>query len=208
MNEQYHLYGTAFKRFVQEYRGALRNSSGLLGLLGGNRRKALDGLRKRYLQLTESNDLTLLDAGRVHPRDFAEFATWAETLAKGQGAANAEIEPLKILITHHPLVAEPDAQYAVKGSERKGTFFEQLARSAGKAGFHLALHGHIHKPQVLADLSLLQDCHSCRMRMLAIRCGRLARAASATMEHSTRSRPRIAASATNAIGGSRSAPST
>ena len=157
MNEQYHLYGTAFKRFVQEYRGALRNSSGLLGLLGGNRKKALDGLRKRYLQLTESNDLTLLDAGRVHPRDFAEFATWAETLAKGQSAANAEIEPLKILITHHPLVAEPDAQYAVKGSERKGTLFEQLARSAGKAGFHLALHGHIHKPQVLSDLSLLQD---------------------------------------------------
>jgi len=157
MNEQYHLYGTAFKRFVQEYRGALRNSSGLLGLLGGNRRKALDGLRKRYLQLTESNDLTLLDAGRVHPEDFAEFATWAETLAKGQGAADAEIEPLKILITHHPLMAEPDAQYAVKGSERKGTLFEQLARSAGKAGFHLALHGHIHKPQVLSDLSLLQD---------------------------------------------------
>jgi DNA repair exonuclease SbcCD nuclease subunit len=157
MNEQYHLYGTAFKRFVQEYRGALRNSSGLLGLLGGNRRKALDGLRKRYLQLTESNDLTLLDAGRVHPRDFAEFATWAETLAKGQSTADAEIEPLKILITHHPLVAEPDAQYAVKGSERKGTLFEQLASTAGKAGFHLALHGHIHKPQVLSDLSLLQD---------------------------------------------------
>jgi hypothetical protein len=160
MNEQFHLYGSEFQSFVQQYRQAQRSTSGLVRLFRGDPRRGLAALRERYLQLTESNDLTLLDAGRIHQDDLTAFTRWAESFRNNQDAAGAEMEPLKILITHHPLAVEPEAQTAARDTKRTGMLFEKLASAAGNAGFHLALHGHIHKPQVLADLSLLQEANA------------------------------------------------
>jgi predicted phosphodiesterase len=163
LKEEFGAYGTAYGTFVEDLSKVQRPPSasprtGPFGLFGRARPKdnpqdrlqQLDDLRQRYLQLTEANDLTLLDAGRVAPDDLKAFEGWIQSQGSGQS------EPLKILITHHPLVVRPELKLASQGTQRKDTLFEQLATAARNAGFDLALHGHIHKPQVLSDLSLLQ----------------------------------------------------
>jgi 3',5'-cyclic AMP phosphodiesterase CpdA len=155
MKNQFHEYGDTYEAFVKLYRRAQRSSSGLFSR--HDNRAELASLRERYLELTESNELTLLDAGRVQPDDLLAFTRWIAAQGSGQNTQGTTSEPLKILITHHPLAVQQDLKRRARSSKRDDTTFEQLARAAGRAGFHLALHGHIHKPQVLADLSLLQD---------------------------------------------------
>ncbi len=156
MNEQFHHYGTTYHEFVKQYQRVRGRASSLFRSFGRDRKAELAALRKRYLRLAETNDLTLLDAGRVNANDLAAFEGWVASLGKGQNAEEAPSESLKILITHHPLAVQPELEQPLEEPKRTMRF-EQLASAAGRAGFHLALHGHIHKPQVLSDLSLLQD---------------------------------------------------
>jgi hypothetical protein len=51
---------------------------------------------------------------------------------------------------------QPEIRGSSKDQQQKIMPFQELANSARKARFHLALHGHIHKPQVLSDLSILE----------------------------------------------------
>jgi 3',5'-cyclic AMP phosphodiesterase CpdA len=149
MTGEFHAYGRVYQDFLKDYRQTRRGMPGWFGRGKGDRQPERDKLRERYLNMTEANELTLLDTGRVDRRDLSAFDSWIASQAVGQS------ESLKILVTHHPLVVQPELRPAPKGSRRKETAIEQLATSARKAGFHLALHGHIHKPQVLSDLSLL-----------------------------------------------------
>ncbi len=155
MKAQFHEYGNTYEQFVRQYRRAGRGISGIFGR-HDNKAELVD-LRERYLDLAEANDLTLVDAGRVQEGDLKAFKDWINAEGYSQRPQGAVSEPLKILVTHHPLAVQQDQIEASKRAKRNGTPFEQLAKDAGKAGFHLALHGHIHKPQVLSDLSLLQD---------------------------------------------------
>jgi predicted phosphodiesterase/GAF domain-containing protein len=157
MKNQFHDYGDTYFKFVKQYKGARQSTGGLFGSRGRDRKAELADFRKRYLELTEANDLTLLDAGKIDSADLAAFESWIASWGQGQGAERAANEALKILVTHHPLPMQQDLDHLGGGTRRKETPFERLASAAGKAGFHLALHGHIHKPQVLSDLSLLQE---------------------------------------------------
>ena len=67
-------------------------------------------------------------------------------------------EPLKLLVTHHPLAIQPDQENKDESGASRDALqsFEDVATAARTAGFHLALHGHIHKPQVLSDLSIME----------------------------------------------------
>jgi hypothetical protein len=119
-------------------------------------------LREDFLKLTESSDLTLLDVGRVLQRDFEVFRDWVAAQRTSLQPPSGGHEPLKILITHHPLVVQPatassSGQRLPTGARRRDPGFQQLAEEAARAGFHLALHGHIHEARVLSDLSILKE---------------------------------------------------
>lgn len=154
MREQYHQYGNSFHEFVNQYKQVHNRPS--FTLFGRPDRSAeIAALHDKYLRLTETSDLTLLDAGRVNEEDLKAFDEWRKSLT------STPLEPLKILITHHPLAVEPKLEAppgtAHQRARHHALGFGALADGAGAAGFHLALHGHIHKPQVLSDLSLLQE---------------------------------------------------
>lgn len=162
MKEQFRQYGATYHEFVKQYQQARSRILSPFRFLGVDRKAELAALRERYLNLTETNDLTLLDTGRVHPGDLAAFENWIASQGKGTNAEGVPSEPLKILITHHPLAVQPELERSRADPQRedyklKDMRFEKLASAAGRAGFHLAIHGHIHKAQVLSDLSLLQD---------------------------------------------------
>jgi hypothetical protein len=162
MKEQFRHYGATYHEFVKQYQQARSRILSPFRFLGHDRKTELAALRERYLKLTEDNDLTLLDAGRVHPDDLAAFEHWIASQGKSASGEDVPGEPLKILITHHPLAVQPELEHRRVASQRedyklKDVRFEKLASAAGRAGFHLAIHGHIHKAQVLSDLSLLQD---------------------------------------------------
>lgn len=144
-----------FLRQYHEYRTGPANS----GLF--RRRPATDrqSLRESYLSFTEDNPVTALDAGVVDPRDLEEFNAWTGRL-RDSVQADAGWDPLKILVTHHPLQAYSQDSSSNTSSDRGGPDikrnFGEMVTAARNAGFHLALHGHMHKPQVVSDLSVLE----------------------------------------------------
>lgn len=167
-----------FARYVSRYKAFMRwpdklakRNRGLWKLLDSVRKRffakarsaELKALRKRFLGLTEGAPPIAFNSGRVTPDDISRFQRWANTVASSQPVPQppqdtpTPREPLKILITHHPLAIQPeqcsedDARHAALRRS-----FQHVAKTAREAGFHLALHGHIHKPQVLSDLSILE----------------------------------------------------
>ena len=162
MKEQFHQYGSTYHDFVKQFQQVRSRNTGPLSFMRRDRKAELAALQERYLNLTETNDLMLLDAGRVAAGDLAAFARWVDSQGASQSGTDGSVETLKILITHHPLAVQPEMEHGQDEVQRaaareKDAGFEQLARAAGRGGFHLALHGHIHKPQVLSDLSLLRE---------------------------------------------------
>jgi hypothetical protein len=149
--DQFDQYSTKYQDFMSRYQRLGRRIFGR-----SDRTADLATVRDLYLQLTEANELTLLDAGRVHQKDLEAFKEWVDSSGKDQIAEGASREPLKILITHHPFAVHPEIQGTSKVHQQTNMLFQELARSARNARFHLALHGHIHKPQVLSDLSILE----------------------------------------------------
>ena len=156
MKDQFRQYAETYHEFVRRYQQVRRSLRGPFRFARPDRKKELANLRERYLLLTEANELTMLDAGRVHADDLSAFDAWVKSWETGKNAGDPPGDPLKILITHHPVVVQPESKRPARSGQSRNGHFEQLATSARAAGFHLALHGHIHKPQVLSDLSLMQ----------------------------------------------------
>jgi 3',5'-cyclic AMP phosphodiesterase CpdA len=156
LKDEFHQHANDYHEFVRRYRRATLETAGWFGI--GKRRKstALKDLRQQYLQLTEGNQLTLLDAGRIDPADLQTFTGWITASGNVPGAANGPAEPLKILITHHPLAIQPETDRGARPALSVQQRFRRVMNLAREAGFHLALHGHTHKPQVLSDLSILE----------------------------------------------------
>jgi predicted phosphodiesterase len=105
----------------------------------------LGRLRTQYLQLTENTRLIDLHAGRITIDDIARFERWTRQSTQNATPGGATPDPLKVLITYHPVAIHP--------AESAAANTLQLAEMARNAGFHLALHGHIHNPQVISDMS-------------------------------------------------------
>ncbi len=118
--------------------------------------KELDNARKKFLQITEDYQPLALASGRVLRQDLEQFDTWSTTLTPG-----ATKDPLKILITHHPLAIDMDQPRERAQTRPEEQSFKDLAQKASQAGFHLALHGHAHKhghnPKALSGFSILGD---------------------------------------------------
>jgi hypothetical protein len=154
LKDEFHQHANEYHEFVTHYRQATTEPVGWLGL--GRRRTVLTRaeLRARYLRVTEGNPLTLLDAGRVEPMDLKAFIDWTTASANSPRAANGPSEPLKILISHHPLAIQPESESGTAPLVQQR--FQHVMNLARGAGFHLALHGHIHQPRVLSDLSILE----------------------------------------------------
>lgn len=122
----------------------------------------LGRLRAKYLQLTENKGRIDLHAGRITQDDVARFERWAKqpTTPNTTSSINAASSvtaptPLKVLIMYHPLAVRPEDDSANSDQKAAKLPVNQIARLAHDAGFHLALHGHIHNPQVLSDVSAL-----------------------------------------------------
>ncbi len=162
IKSELHAQGDLYHEFLRQYR-EYRSGPAPSGIFRRPRVADRQGLRKSYLDFTEDNPVTLLDAGVVDSRDLEAFRAWANTLGEA-ARADAAWDPLKILVSHHPLQTYSQDSSANTSSDR-GTpetrrNFEELVTVARNAGFHLALHGHMHKPQVVSDLSVLEGADS------------------------------------------------
>ena len=73
------------------------------------------------------------------------------------GTVGAAQHPLKILITHHPIIIRAHEKYAPAGDVVTTRSFTRLLKAAHEAGFHLALHGHHHSEDIVAEESTLQE---------------------------------------------------
>ncbi len=147
------LYRQSFRRFRGQYKGF--TTPGLQKLLTSVTKRTANfraQLRKDFLRLVEESQLTFLDAGMISESDLSAFTTWAQPQPQAQPPAKY---PFKILVTHHPLLVQPDL--SVRNLPAMRQRFQNLLSQAQSGGFLLALSGHIHKPQVLSDLSILAN---------------------------------------------------
>ncbi len=117
------------------------------------RKRRADELRTLFLELTEGNPLTILDAGTIRQQDLDAFR---EDWKPGGSSDLDQGETLKILVTHHPLLIHPEFKSQTRRENEVTQRFHDLLEAARKAKFHLAFHGHLHKPQVLSDLSIVE----------------------------------------------------
>jgi 3',5'-cyclic AMP phosphodiesterase CpdA len=157
IQQEFHKFGDRYDRFRRDHR-QYRPKPGFFS--ARNRQNDRDNLRLRFLDLTEGNSLTILDAGRIDDKDLREFTKWAKQVTATDQTGQTQLrEPLKILVSHHPLLAysEPKTNDADKEAVLLQRNLRDLVYAANDAGFHLALHGHIHKPHVLSDLSIFAD---------------------------------------------------
>src|SRR5262249_5743759 len=111
----------------------------------------------RNLFLDSTEDLIAKDTGIVRPADVDRFTRALQSLHLDEPNFSASfpgddlINPLKVLVTHHPLIAFAGRNGRSFGAaEGAGT----LLRAARAYGFHLVLHGHTHEPHVLSDLPI------------------------------------------------------
>ncbi|HZC04228.1 MAG TPA: hypothetical protein VE338_01170 [Ktedonobacterales bacterium] len=124
------------------------------------REQALQALRSQFLMFTEGARPLDLRAGRVTEADLARFKVWAQSQAASMQASGAQASsgaaptPLKMLITHHPIVIR--ASEASDDTAVAKRSFKPLLDAAREAGVHLALHGHIHNGEALTDQSAFQ----------------------------------------------------
>ena len=116
----------------------------------------LASLRAQFLDLTDSEQLVDFRAGRITQPDLERFEHWARPTIPPATQGASALGPLKVLITHHPLAVHDQRDTATNARRTSQNLFKQVAKAAGKAGFHLALHGHVQAPQLLADALLFE----------------------------------------------------
>ncbi len=170
LKSEFTEYASRYEAFVKRRDILSKQGRSLWGRLkrvcarGGEMTRAaeLNALRKQFLELTEGAQPVALDSGRITLNDIARFQQWADASAVTRPAPTTPLDsttaqdPLKILITHHPLAIQPEQDTSDDTSQVALRSFQKIAKTARASGFHLALHGHIHKPQVLSDLSILE----------------------------------------------------
>lgn len=123
------------------------------------RAEQLVRLRTLFLDLVEGGQWVDLQAGRITQPDLERFRRWAQPTLQQARQGPEMVSPLKILITHHPCAMH--AEHAESDTSAGATLilpdsFKQAIATAGAAGFHLALHGHVYSPQVLTDMLLFE----------------------------------------------------
>jgi predicted MPP superfamily phosphohydrolase len=111
--------------------------------------------RRIFLKNTE--ELLALDTGMVRAADVNHLAQVMQNLPAEDGAfalsspGEEAPVPLKIVVTHHPLVAFTGTTGRMyPAAQDAGT----LLRTMRRFGFHLALHGHTHEAHVLSDMPI------------------------------------------------------
>lgn len=123
------------------------------------RKDALLRLREQYLKLTEGARQFDLYAGRVTASDVELFKRWSDQLQSGGASATnaapepgeTAIPPLKMLISHHPIDIRDEKVSAGAETQSTQSSFNQVADAVRAGGFHLALHGHVHKPELFSE---------------------------------------------------------
>lgn len=162
LTSKYARYARVYRRFVNQ-RGKVNTR--WMGLWKRHwrprredrerlRAKELARLRQQFLELTESGQLVDLSAGRITQADMDRFEHWVQSTTQNPKPGAGQAGPFKILITHHPFAIRAEHDRSTGDTIISQDLFRQLVKSARLAGFHLALHGHVHNPQLLTDLSL------------------------------------------------------
>ncbi len=178
-----------YKQLIQHFKESLRQRN---PQKPGSKPK-LDP-RKKFLDLIEDTFISL-DTGAIRKKNVDAFIEYlgkqrAETIAAAlaaQVAASAPPasttqpvvaaqptsarEPLRILVTHHPLITPKENKIFEGDLVGK---FSDIVSAAREHRFHLALHGHLHEPQLLTDFSFIGDSDSSRVSLRQFGAGSLA----------------------------------
>jgi|GEM_PF-5059014 len=116
-------------------------------------------LRKEFLSLVEDTFISL-DTGLLLRSDFDHLAKEMHqhiTPVASDGSNSPVMEPLKIIVTHHPLIVPIES---LLSQDPKAVEYKEVVNKLRALGFHLALHGHLHTPQVLTDISITEGAAS------------------------------------------------
>lgn len=155
-------YSKSYRRFIKRHSKLNTRWMGLWKRTWRLRRQQRDrvkktqlaSLRAQFLGLTESGQLVDLRDGRITESDLERLKGWATPNTGSANQSAGDISPLKILITYHPFAIHTEHDTATDARQVPQNPFKQAAKMAGKAGFHLALHGHVNNPQLLTDALL------------------------------------------------------
>jgi len=105
----------------------------------------------------KTHQLLQRDTGVVSPIDVAQFKQNMthmqpdEALGTVSKPGSEPPPPLKIMVTHHPLIAYTGHDgKSYQAAQNSNELLSQLRLNR----FHLALHGHTHQPHILSDLPL------------------------------------------------------
>jgi hypothetical protein len=120
------------------------------------RARELARLREQFLKLTEGGQWVDLGAGRITSADVERFERWAQSTTQNSRPGAGQGGPFKVLISHHPFAMRAERDQSTDDTITPQDSFRQLVKTARAAGFHLALHGHVHNPEILTDLSLFE----------------------------------------------------
>ena len=114
-----------------------------------------ESARQQFLQQTQS--LIDSDYGMVAQADIDRFARSLQSLPTDEPLASRSQPgddqplPLKILVTHHPLISYTGHHaHPFIAASQAGQLIDQARHS----GFHMVLNGHTHEPHVLSDYPL------------------------------------------------------
>lgn len=164
LKDKFNRYSRSYRRFIKR-RGKLNTR--WLGLWKRPwrprrrereraRAEQLESLRKQFLDLTEGGQLVDLRTGRITQPDLERYERWAQPIIQSASRGAGGVSPLKILISHHPFAIQAEHYSATDTTQILQSSFKQAAKTARTAGFHLALHGHVHNPQLLTDMLLFE----------------------------------------------------
>lgn len=168
-------YVTDYGVFLDQRAKLGKRRSGLWSWLRGSRRReedqkeALKQLHEQYLKLTEGARQFDPYTGRITAQDAANFERWADQFRSSGGSASSAapgsaaeeippltIPPLKMLVTHHPIDIRPEEDTAEAERKSAQSSFQQVASAARNGGVNLALHGHVHKPEIFSEQAIFE----------------------------------------------------
>jgi len=164
LSAKFNRYSKSYRRFIKRHRKLNTRWLGLWKRPWRLRRREreraraeqLESLRKLFLDLTEGGQLVDLRTGRITQPDLERYESWAQPIIQNPSRGAGDVGPLKILITHHPFAIQAEHYSATDTTQILQSSFKQVAKTARTAGFHLALHGHVHNPQLLTDMLLIE----------------------------------------------------
>ncbi len=111
----------------------------------------------RHQFLTATDELIVRDNGQISPADVERFIATMQGLHLDElpGAqsypGDDQSNTLRILVTHHPLMAHVGRTGRAYGMPANAPLLLSALR---RYGFHMVLHGHTHEPHFLSDLPI------------------------------------------------------